>query len=51
MHAEYNSIRFVFTLLIAVFFGTAFWQMGSRRRVQAALPPVHSDSHQHAVCQ
>ena len=31
--AEYNSIRFVFTLLIALFFGTAFWQMGSRRSV------------------
>lgn len=31
--AEYNSVRLIFTVLIALFFGTAFWQMGLRRRV------------------
>jgi len=36
VRAEYNSIRFVFTLLIALFFGTAFWQMGSRRSVKCS---------------
>jgi len=28
---EYNSVRLIFTVLIALFFGTAFWQMGMRR--------------------
>jgi len=29
--AEYNSVRIIFTVMIALFFGTAFWQMGLRR--------------------
>ena len=31
LFAEYNSVRLIFTILIALFFGTAFWQMGLRR--------------------
>ena len=31
VRAEYNSVRLIFSVLIALFFGTAFWQMGMRR--------------------
>jgi hypothetical protein len=29
--AEYNTLRTVFIFVMALFFGTAFWQMGLRR--------------------
>lgn len=38
--AEYNSVRLIFTVLIALFFGTAFWNMGMRRR-DSLWPPCN----------
>ena len=32
--AEYNSLRLVYTLVLSLFFGTAFWQMGQRKETR-----------------
>jgi uncharacterized membrane protein len=29
--AEYNTLRVCFVFLMALFFGTSFWQMGQRK--------------------
>ena len=29
--AEYNTLRVCFVLVMSLFFGTAFWQMGERK--------------------
>lgn len=29
--AEYNTLRVCFVFVMALFFGTAFWQMGQRK--------------------
>nr|CAD1842982.1 unnamed protein product [Ananas comosus var. bracteatus] len=34
---SYNAIRFVFTIFIALIFGTIFWRLGSKTRTQQEL--------------